>query len=122
LKKLVAILALPLMLCTALLADKKPSAEIDFVVLRETNGKPVRNASVILHSVNKDGKQSKDAYEVKTDSDGKVSLSGLDFGKYRVQVLAEHLQTYGDDIEITEPQKNMTIKLKPPQSQYSIYK
>ncbi|HEY0565847.1 MAG TPA: carboxypeptidase-like regulatory domain-containing protein [Terriglobales bacterium] len=121
-KKLVAILALPLMLCTALLADKKPSAEIDFVVLRETNGKPVRNASVILHSVNKDGKQSKDAYEVKTDSDGKVSLSGLDFGKYRVQVLAEHLQTYGDDIEITEPQKNMTIKLKPPQSQYSIYK
>jgi 5-hydroxyisourate hydrolase-like protein (transthyretin family) len=122
LKKLVAILALPLMLCTALLADKKPSAEIDFVVLREANGKPVRNASVILHSVNKDGKQSKDAYEVKTDSDGKVSLSGLDFGKYRVQVLAEHLQTYGDDIEITEPQKNMTIKLKPPQSQYSIYK
>jgi carboxypeptidase family protein len=122
LKKLVAVLALPLMLCTSLLADKKPTAELDFTVLREINGKPVRNASVILHSVNKDGRQSKDAYEVKTDSEGKVSLSGLDFGKYRIQVLAEHLQTYGDDIEITQPQKDLTIKLKPPQSQFSIYK
>ncbi len=101
--------------------EKKPTAQIAFTVLRESNSKPVRNASVILHSVHKDGTQDKDAYEVKTDAEGKVSLSGLDFGKYRIQVIAEHLQTFGSDLEVSEQEKQMTIKLKPPQSQYSIY-
>jgi uncharacterized GH25 family protein len=101
--------------------DDKPSAQIDFTVLREGNGKPVRSASVILHAVDKNGKQGKDAYEVKTDSEGRVTLSGLEYGKYRIQVLAEHLQTYGDDLEIRQPTQEMTIKLKPPQKQYTIY-
>lgn len=101
--------------------DKKPTAQIDFTVLRASDAKPVRRASVILHAVNKDGKQAKDAFEVKTDAQGQVALSDLDYGKYRIQVIAEHLQTYGDDLEITEPTKQMTIKLKAPQKQYSIY-
>jgi 5-hydroxyisourate hydrolase-like protein (transthyretin family) len=114
------VVSLPLLL-TAHGKEKKPMAQIDFTVLRESNGKPVRRASVILHAVHKDGKQDKDAYEVKTDAEGKVTLSDLDYGKYRIQVIAEHLQTYGDDLEVTEPTKQMTIKLKAPQSQYSIY-
>ncbi|MEO8726755.1 MAG: hypothetical protein ABI383_11635 [Acidobacteriaceae bacterium] len=101
--------------------DKKPTAQIDFTVLRASDQKPVRRASVILHAVNKDGKQAKDAFEVKTDAEGKVALSDLDYGKYRIQVIAEHLQTFGDDLEIAEPIKQMTIKLKEPQKQYSIY-
>lgn len=101
--------------------DKKPTAQIDFTVLRASDAKPVRRASVILHAVNKDGKQAKDAFEVKTDAQGRVALSDLDYGKYRIQVIAEHLQTYGDDLEIMEPNKQMTIKLKEPQKQYSIY-
>ena len=101
--------------------DRKPTAEIDFTVLRDSDQKPVRRASVILHAVNKDGKQAKDAFEVKTDADGKVALSDLDYGKYRIQVIAEHLQTFGDDLVIAEPAKQMIIKLKEPQKQYSIY-
>ncbi|MBV9670797.1 MAG: carboxypeptidase regulatory-like domain-containing protein [Acidobacteriales bacterium] len=116
-KRLVITLALTL----PLLAGPKQSAQLDFVVVKDVNGKPIRNASVILHGVDKNGKQKKDAYEAKTDAEGKTSMSGLDYGKYRIQVLAEHFQTYGEDVEVAEPQKAMTIKLKSPQQQYSIY-
>lgn len=115
-------LALILAVSTAALAGPKPSAQLDFTILKETNGKPVRNASVILHGVDKNGRQKKDVYEVKTDEDGHTTMSGVDYGHYRIQVLAEHYQSYGEDFDITEPQKSFTIKLKPPQGQYSIYK
>ena len=115
-------LALTLALTAAALAGPKPTAQLDFTVLKDINGKPVRSASVILHSVNKDGHQKNDVYEVKTDAEGKTTMSGVDYGRYRIQVLAEHYQTYGEDLEVSEPVKSLTIKLKTPQSQYSIYK
>ena len=39
----------------------------------------------------------------------------------RVQVLAPGYQTYGEDFDINKPKMDFTIKLKRPQSQYSIY-
>ena len=34
-------------------------ALLNFVVIRDYNGKPIRNASVVMHPVEKNGKQSK---------------------------------------------------------------
>jgi hypothetical protein len=105
----------------ACLGEDKYS-RLEVVVLRSYNGKPVRNASVVLHPVNKDGKQSKSGLELKTDPDGKASLDSVPYGKLRIQAIAPGLQTYGDDVEINQPEQQITIKMNKPQEQYSIYK
>jgi hypothetical protein len=77
---------------------------------------------VVLHPVNKDGKQSKTGMELKTDPEGKAALESVPYGKLRIQAIAPGLQTYGDDIEINQPEQQITIKMNKPQEQYSIYK
>lgn len=119
--RLVAVFALGLMLLPSAFGEDKVS-HVEFVVIRSYNGKPVRNASVVVHPVNKEGKQSKTGTELKTDNDGKATLNYVPYGKMRIQAIAPGLQTYGDDIEITQPEHQITIKMNRPQEQYSIYK
>lgn len=115
------VLSLAISPISALAGDDKIS-KVEFVVLHSYNGKPVRNASVVLHPVNKEGKQSKGGMELKTDADGKASLDTVPYGKIRVQAIAPGLQTYGEDFDITQPAQQITIKMNRPQEQYSIYK
>ncbi len=102
-------------------AAGEQSSILNFLVVRETNGKPVRNASVILHPVNKHGKQERGGLQLKTDAEGKTSFDGAPYGKLRIQVLVPGFQTFGDDYDITGPVTNITVKLKRPQEQYTIY-
>jgi len=111
-----------LLLGVLAVAKDKPTSHVEFLVVRSNNGKPVRNASVILHPVNKEGKQSKDGLQLKTNQDGKAELDGIPYGKLRIQAIAQGLQTYGQDMEIDQPSHQITIKMNPPQEQYSIYK
>jgi hypothetical protein len=97
-------------------------ARVEILVLRSYNGKAVRNASVVLHPVNKSGKQSKGGLELKTDADGKASLDAVPFGTLRIQAIAPGLQTYGNDVEINQPEQQITIRMDRPKDQYSIYK
>jgi hypothetical protein len=101
--------------------DEGPTSFLNFLVLKEDNGKPVRNAAVIMHPVNAKGKQGKGGMELKTDIDGKAVYEGIPYGKLRVQVLASGFQTYGDDFDIDKASVEITIKLKRPKSQYSLY-
>ncbi|HTZ95034.1 MAG TPA: carboxypeptidase-like regulatory domain-containing protein [Terriglobales bacterium] len=101
--------------------DPGPTATLNFVIVKDYNGKPVHNAAVIMHSVSDKGKQEKGGLELKTDEDGKASYDGIPYGKLRVQVLAKGLQTYGQDYEVDQPTMSITIKLKRPEGQYSIY-
>jgi hypothetical protein len=101
--------------------DEGPTSVLSFVVLKDDNGKPVRNAAVIMHPVDTRGKQERGGLELKTDSEGKTSIDGIPYGKLRVQVLAQGFQTYGDDFDVTKSKMEFTIKLKRPQGQYSIY-
>jgi len=101
--------------------EEGPTAVISFLVLKEDNGKPVRNAAVIMHAVNEQGKQGRGDLELKTDPDGKTNFEGLPYGKVRVQVLAHGFQTYGEDFDINKAKVDLTIKLKRPQGQYSVY-
>jgi hypothetical protein len=94
---------------------------LSFVVIRDYNGKPIRNASVVMHPVNKDGKQARGGLELKADSEGKTSFDGVPYGKLRIQVLATGFQTFGDDYDINQPTMEITIRMKRPQDQYSVY-
>lgn len=106
--------------------DKKsqydyPVAQLNFLVIKDANGKPVRNAGVVMHGVGKHDKQNRGGIELKTDENGKASFEGVPYGKLRVQVLAPGFQTFGEDFEINQPTMEITIKLKRPEGQYSIY-
>lgn len=106
------------------LAKKKkddPLATLNFLIIRDENGKPVRNAAVVMHPVDEDGEQVASGLELKTNPEGKASYEGVPYGKLRIQVLASGFQTYGDDYMVNEPSMDVTIKLKRPAKQYSIY-
>lgn len=101
---------------------EEPLATLNFLVLRDENGKPVRNAAVVMHPVDEDGRQSSGGLELKTDPQGKTSYDGVPYGKLRIQVLARGFQTYGEDYNIGQPEMTITIKLKRPARQFSIYR
>ena len=97
------------------------SSNLHFTVLKDDNNKPVRNASVVLHPVEKNGKQSKGGFQLKTDNEGKAESEGIPYGPLRIQVLAPGFQTFGDDYDVNKPEMNIEIRLKRPKDQMSIY-
>src|SRR6202795_1364556 len=101
--------------------DDGPMSDLRFVVVRDYNGKPVRNAAVVLHPVNRKGKQSRGGLELKTDGGGGTNIVGIPYGPLRVQVLAQGFQTFGEDYRIDKAEMEITVKLKRPGGQYSIY-
>ncbi len=115
----VAVMAL-LVVCVA--GTQEKTSNLKFRVLKERTGKPIRNASVILHTVDKEGRQGKGGLQTKTDGEGRAMIPSIPYGKMRVQVIAHGMQTFGQDYEISQPEQEFVIKLKEPQEQYSIYK
>jgi hypothetical protein len=109
------------LLAVAALA-KHESATLDFLVVKDSNGKPVRNAEIVLHAVDKYGHEQQQGVELKTHEDGKATVSGIPYGKLRIQVIAPGLRTFGDDFDINQPNQAFTIKMQKPAPQYSIYK
>ena len=101
--------------------DEGPMSALRFVVVRDSDGKPVRNAEVVLHPVKRKGKQAKGEMELKTDAEGRTNIDGIPYGPLRVQVLAPHFQTFGEDYEINKAEMEITVKLKRPGGQYSVY-
>ena len=101
--------------------DEGLQSSVSFVVLKDDSGKPIRNAAVVLHPVGEHGKQGKGGFELKTDPDGKTHFDGIPYGTLRIQVIAPGFQTYGDDFNINQAEQEITIRLKRPQGQYSIY-
>ena len=91
-------------------------------VLRETDGKPVADAHVVIHFT--EGKLLKDrrgTWETKTNRRGEVMLPNVPTGTARVQVIARGYQTYGNQHQFTKAEEEVTIRLKSPQGQVSAY-
>ena len=121
------LLALPLafsLLLSPLLADD------DITNLRiqvqTLSGKPVDRASVVVRfvegrSIVKLGKKIRTNWEVRTNQEGIAKVPSLPQGKVLVQVIAKQYQTFGQTFEVNEPDKLITIKLNPPQQQYSAH-
>jgi len=101
--------------------DDGPMSDLRFVVVRDYNGKHVWNAAVVLHPVNRKGKQSRGGLELKTDGEGRTNIDGIPYGPLRIQVLAPGFQTFGEDYQIDKAEMLITVKLKRPGGQYSIY-
>jgi hypothetical protein len=123
-KFVVTIACLALVPIAALAREKKPPAPtctVSFVVIKDYNKKPIRNAAVVLHPVDSDGRQGKGDLELKTDAEGKTSLDGIPYGKLRVQVLAHGFQSYGEDFDVDKPAMQIDVTMQSPNGQYSIY-
>jgi hypothetical protein len=119
--------ALLLLLSTGLTApargqdDEGPTATLRFVVLRESDGKPLRNAEIVLHPVKKKGKQSAGEMELKTDAEGRTNVEGIPYGPIRVQVLAPRFQSFGEDYQVNKAEMEIVVKMKHPGDQVSAY-
>ena len=101
--------------------EAQQASNVRFTVLKDDNNKPVRNASVILHPVGKEGKQSRGGFQLKTDNEGKTASEGLPYGLLRIQVLAPGFQTFGEDYDLNKPEMDIQIRLKRPKEQLSVY-
>lgn len=97
-------------------------ATLNFLVVREPDGKPVKNASLVIHFLREDGSQDNDGLQLKTGPDGRTSITDIPYGKLRLQAIAHGLRTYGEDVEVNAAQQEFVIRLQPPADQVSIYK
>jgi hypothetical protein len=129
-QRFVLVCLLPVLVFTsAALAGKKktPAAELqtaslNMTVIRNSSGKPVKNAEVVIHLIDNHGKAKQEGMELKTHDDGKAEATGIPYGKVRIQVIAPGFRTYGEDFSINQPNHEFTIKLQKPAEQLSIYK
>jgi hypothetical protein len=127
-----AIVLLIVIAAAALLAGgQKPAATLQFLVVSDQSTKcqngadppcPLRNAEIVLHGVDKKGKQKQEGLELKTHEDGRASVEGIPYGRIRVQVILPHYRTYGEDFDVSQPVHIITIKMERPADQHSIYK
>jgi uncharacterized GH25 family protein len=124
----IAVVILALIPLTLSAGEKKKKAaeehyaSLSFTVVRESSGRPIKNAEVVVHWLKKDGSQSNEGFELKTDTDGHANIDNIPYGKFRLQVLVHGFQTYGDDVEINQDKQEFVIRMKPPADQVSIYK
>jgi hypothetical protein len=96
-----------------------PTAHISIAVIKDANGKPIENAAVVFHLTGEEGKGN---MEMKTNEEGKAVIDVVPIGDtMRLQVVAEGFQTYGQDYKIDTDAKEITVRLKRPQAQYSTY-
>src|SRR5271163_2139871 len=95
------------------------TARISVAVVKDTNGKPVENAAVIFHMVGEEGKGN---MELKTNEEGKAAIDVVPIGDtMTLQIIADGFQTFGEDYKITTDTKDIVVRLKRPQRQYSTF-
>lgn len=98
-----------------------PSSTISVTVVRGYNGKPIPDAHVIFHPI--EGDKDKGALELKTDEDGKVTITVIPLGDtVTLQVIASGFQTYGQVYKIDKLNMAMEVRMNRPAPQYSVYK
>ncbi|MCC7155601.1 MAG: carboxypeptidase regulatory-like domain-containing protein [Bryobacterales bacterium] len=112
------------MLGTAIAADP-PMTNLRIEV-KTLSDKPIERASVIVkfvegRSIIKFGKQIHTSWQMKTNQEGVAKIPPLPQGKILIQVISKGYQTYGETIQVEEPEKVVEVKLKPPQPQYSAH-
>lgn len=88
--------------------------------------RPIERASVVVdfvegRSIAKFGKKIRTHWETRTNQEGIAKLPPVPQGKVRIQVIAKGYQTFGEIFDVNEEEKTITIKLNPPQAQYSVH-
>ena len=100
-QRLTLVCLLSVLLPAAALAGKKKTSEselktasLNMTVIRNSSGKPVKNAEVVIHLIDNHGKAKQEGLELKTHDDGKAEATGIPYGKVRIQVIAPGFRTY----------------------------
>ena len=97
------------------------TSHIEVLVVKKSNGKPVVNAAVVFHPIDKEGKDQGNM-EVKTDPEGKASIDIIPTGSnVRVQVIASGFATFAKEYVVSEPSRQISVALLKPQEQISAY-
>jgi hypothetical protein len=102
-----------------------PMTKLTIHVVNDSD-RPLDRAAVIVRFVEgraylKFGKHVRDTYELRTNQEGEATIPEIPQGKILIQVIAHGYQTYGQTIDIEEPEHTINIKLNPPQKQYSAH-
>jgi hypothetical protein len=98
-----------------------PMAKVTVTVLKAATGKPVEHAAVVFHT-QQDGEVDGNM-ELKTNDQGVASLDIIPVGStLLVQVIARGFRTFGQVYNVPTDEKAITVKLLPPDQQYSTYK
>jgi len=98
-----------------------PTCKITVTVTKAFDGKPIQNAAVVFHPIDKKGKDE-GGMELKTDENGEATLNLIPIGdRLLLQVLATGYQTFGNDYEIKTASREIAVKMRLPARQYSIY-
>lgn len=114
-----------LMLCALMLwGATDPESKLTVEVKSATTGRAIEGASVIVRfhpgsTKVKMDKSRNTSWETKTSQQGTVSIPGIPLGEIGVQIIAKNYQTYGDVYQLTQAEQTISIKLNPPQPQYS---
>lgn len=110
-----------LLIPSALPAAKKEMTRLNLLVLDE-DGEPVPRASIVVRTLKgKEHKKIGETFQLKTSLQGTAPLPPVKQGYILIQVIAEGFQTFGDKIELREPEQDLTITLKPPREQLSVH-
>ena len=115
--------ALAVLLCSLSLIAAAPGTKLTVQVNSSDTGRPIDRASVIVrfrHGLNPvKMKKILTSWETKTNQMGSVTIPEIPMGEVTIQIIADHYQTFGDVFELNMPDQTITIKLNPPQAQYS---
>jgi len=92
------------------------------ILVQNEQGEPVPRASLIVREL-KGKKHDKvgASLQLRASQQGIAPFPPMKRGFILLQVIAEDYQTFGDKLELTEPEQTVTITLKPPQKQYSVH-
>jgi hypothetical protein len=111
------------MLCLASSAFAADMTKLTVQVTAAESDKPVSRASVIVrfkhgrHPIKL--KKLTTSWETKTGENGLVTIPLIPQGQVTIQVIAQGRQTFGDVYELEQDEQTISIKLQPPQTQYS---
>ncbi|WP_419806407.1 hypothetical protein [Terriglobus sp.] len=96
------------------------TSHFEVLIVRDSSGKVIENAGVVFHPV-KDGVDEGNL-EVKSGTDGKAFIDIIPTGSVvQVQVIANGFSTYSGTVTLDGPSKQLTVRMRRPQEQYSIY-
>jgi hypothetical protein len=99
----------------------EPAAKITITVEKAANGKPIENAGVVFHAIDKYGKDE-GGLEIKSDPDGHASLDVIEIGSHvKVQVIAQGYATAAVEFDVPTDTKDVTVRMERPKAQISVY-
>jgi len=101
-------------------ADSPERADFTVVVKEAESAEPIYQARLTLQfnesgSAVKLRRGKRYTYTAKTNAEGRYKFTSIPKGTIRLLVTADHRQSYGEELELTEDNQVIEVKLRKPQ-------